>query len=177
MKIKLILFLELFIFAVVFQSCDIYKAFKGNQEVVEFFNKQLNPWLTEEKKIYDKYNQLISGESFSSKVMWDELEKNLIPQSLKLRDEISKSQPKKDKLIKIQQMFLDKTDLLLEGFDLIREGLKKDQDKDSIALIYRGRDKLKEASLYNERIEADVAGLKKEFYIQDENKENKENMD
>lgn len=151
-------------------ACDFFLAFRENQEVVDFLNRSVNVWQAEEKLIFDQFNHLIAGEEFSSRIMWDELEKNLIPMALRLREEVNKAEPQKEKLLKIKRLFLEKLDLLLEGFDLLREGLKKEQDKDSIKIIYQGRDKLKDVYRYNERIENEVAGLKKEYYIQDEKK-------
>ena len=63
-------------------SCDVYRAFKENKEVVTFLNESLNPWLLEEFVFLEKYNQLLVGEQFSSENLWAELEKNLLPSCL-----------------------------------------------------------------------------------------------
>ncbi len=152
-------------------SCDVFRAFKGNREIARFFNKELNLWCPEENIIFKKYNFLIGGEKFDSQILWDELEKSLIPATLSLREEINNTKLSKSELRKIQKIFIKKADILLEGFDLIREGLKKKEDKDSMDMIYKGRSKLKLVSKFNKDIEAEVKKLLEKYFIKAENKE------
>lgn len=162
-------------------SCDVYRAFKENKEVVAFLNESLNPWLLEEFIFLEQYNLLLEGEQFSSENLWDELEKNLLPSCLQLREKIEKTLLEKKDFQYIQKLFLDKLDVMLEGFGLLREGLKKNDDA-SLEMVYQGRDKLKEVSKYNYLIDLEVSRLKKEFFIEEINnshneKENNNNHD
>ena len=66
----------------------------------------------------------------------------------------------------IQKLFLDKLDIMLDEFGLLREGLKKKDDA-SLEMVYQGRDKLKAISKYNYLIDLEVSRLKKEFFIEE----------
>lgn len=149
-------------------GCDIYRAFKENREIVQFLNQHLNSWQEDENQISKKFNSLIEGERFDSKALWDELEQALLPAALALREEVTAVKTEKAPLKTLQQLFISKLDVMLEGFDMLREGLKKKDNEESSDLIYQGRLKLKEVERYNRQIEEVVRKLIKEYYIEPE---------
>jgi hypothetical protein len=104
--------------------------------------------------------------------MWKELNEHLIPAALRLREKIAKTEAGQSDLLSLKRKFVREEgkpqglmDLMLEGFDLIREGLKKKKDEKSYELIYRGRDKLREAARYHRAIEQEVRELLEKYYI------------
>lgn len=154
--------------SLILSGCDIYRAFKENREMVQFLNRHLNSWQEEESQIAKKYNLLIEGERFDSKALWDELEQTLLPAALALRNEVTEVKTEKAVLESLRQLFIAKLDVMLEGFDMLREGLKKKDNEESSDLIYQGRLKLKEVERYNRQIEEAVLELIKTYYIEPE---------
>lgn len=158
-------------------SCDVYKAFQGNRAVVEFLNKNLNSWLAEESEILKKYNSLVTADDFSSKELWKELNQNLIPATIRLRDRIEKSKVSGSGSEKIKKLYLEKLDAhLLKGFDLIQEGLKNKKSAKAEEMINQGRSHLRTVSQMNQEMEVRIKKMLREFYIKnikDSNKKNK----
>lgn len=164
MRLKWFLWLIL-LFSLFGGGCEFYKAFKENREIADFLNGSLNVWVSEESRLLSQYNRLIAGEKFSSEILWHELDRNLIPKALALREEISRKPLEKKNLEKIRRMFLEKMDLFLEGFDLIREGLKKNEREDFLDMVFQGRDKLQQADRISQKIEEEIHRLMEEYYI------------
>lgn len=170
---KRMLFLCLLSLSFSLSSCDVYRAFKENREVVKFLNEQLNPWLREEKEILSQYNFLVQSNKFSSKQLWQEITKSFLPSISLLREKVNKYVANKSETKLIKKKFLHKLDLLWEGFDLIKEGLKiskasnsKDPNTPSgEQMLQKGKLKLQEVRKINKEIEEVVLKLIKKYYI------------
>ena len=163
MLYRIIFLISLFLLA---SGCEFYRVFEENKSVNDFLNGHFKQWVVDESIIHAEFNQLIAGEQFDAVNLYNELDKKLIPFVLRLRESISKAKLGKKSLISIQNLFIDKMDLMLEGFDMIKEGLSSEsEEEDKSDLLYRGRDKLKEVNQINLEIDSQVQELLKEYYI------------
>ena len=144
--------------------CDIYKAFKENKVIIEFLNNQFSSWNKKEDEIINKYNTIIVGENFTSENLWLELNKNILPKALELRENINFYQSNNKEIIEVKKIYLEKIDIMIEGLDLIKRGFEK-KDNPDFNLIYRGRDKISVVNSYNKIINEKIQKIIKDYYI------------
>ncbi|HOJ49427.1 MAG TPA: hypothetical protein PKW55_01295 [Spirochaetota bacterium] len=158
-KSKLILVMLIFI-----TSCDIYRVFKENKIIIEFLNNDFYNWSIEENNIINEYNKLITGENFKSEILWMKLNSYILPKTIELRETINSYSSKNKEIEELRNISLEKIDILIEGFDMIKKGFENKKNPD-LNIIYKGRDRINIFNQYNKKINEKVQKIIKDYYI------------